>query len=306
MRLFDMHCDTLTACYRSGESLCTNERHVDLRRGRLYAPWCQIFAVYVPDTMRRRAAYRYGCRVLNFAHEQEKRFPQQLSLVTDRLGLEAAVQSGRCAGILSVENGVVLAGNIRNVAALAARGVRLLTLTWNGDNELGHGCLSTNTEGLTTFGREAVREMYRMGIVPDGSHLNAAGFWDVATLTDRPFVASHSLSKTVCDSPRNLTDAQFKEICRRRGLVGLCLCAEHLGAADFETVYRHVSRWLSLDGTSAIALGGDLDGTPLPEGWDGIALYERLAEYFMKKGLSEALLDAIFFKNAFDFFKRNY
>lgn len=302
MRLFDMHGDTLSACYQSGESLCSNEQHIDLRRGRRYAPWCQVFAAFVPDTLHGKAAYRYCCRLLSFGAEQESRYPQQLSLVVDRAGLESAVRSGRCAGILAVENGAALAGKIPHITALAKRGVRVMTLTWNGDNELGHGCLSSSREGLTKFGRQAVREMCRVGIVPDVSHLNEAGFWDVATLSEMPFIASHSLSRSVHDHPRNLTNAQFKELRRRGGLVGISLCTDHLGAPDFEAVYRHVAQFLSLDGDTTVALGGDLDGTAIPEEWGGMVVYEQLAEYLINRGLSETTVDAIFFKNAFDFF----
>ena len=302
MRLFDLHCDTLSACYQRGESLCDNERHVDLRRGRRYSPWCQVFAAFIPDTLRGRAAFRYACRLLAFAREQERRFPQQLSFVTDRIGLHSTVRSGRCAGILAVEGGAALAGRIKNLVTLKALGARVMTLTWNGDNELAHGCLSQNREGLTEFGRQAVREMYRVGIVPNVSHLNEAGFWDVATLSELPFIASHSLSRAVHDHPRNLTDAQFKELRRRNGLVGICLCPDHLGASDFDAVYRHLSHYLALDGQTVVVCGGDLDGTTLPEEWHGIAVFEQLANYLVQNGVSETILDAIFFKNAFDFF----
>ncbi len=302
MRLFDMHCDTLSVCYKSGVSLCNNEYHIDLRRGRQYEPWCQVFAAFIPDTLRGREALRYCRRLLGFAAEQEKRFPQQLSFVRDRVQLAAAVNSGRCGGLLAVEGGAALAGSIKHIQTLASLGVRILTLTWNGDNELGHGCFSERGEGLTEFGRRAVREMYRVGIVPDVSHLNEAGFWDVATLSEAPFIASHSLSRTVHEHPRNLTDAQFKELCRRGGLVGLNLCGDHLGETTFEAVYRHVSHFLSLDGESAIAFGGDLDGMKLPDDWQGIAVFEMLADYLLKKGISEPILDGLFFKNAFNFF----
>ncbi len=84
--------------------------------------------------------------------------------------------------------------------------------------------------------------------------------------------------------------------------MGISLCTEHLGGNDFESVYRHLSHYLSLDGDATVAFGGDWDGTALPSGWNGIEALERLAEYLSRKGLSDALLDRIFFKNAFDFF----
>ena len=302
MRLFDLHCDTLTDCHRNGVSLCRNEKHIDLKRGRCYHPWCQVFAVFIPDTLRGAAAFRYAKHALATAHEQEKRYPQQLAIVTDKTALQSAVASERCGALLAIEGGAALNGKLENVGKLAALGVRIITLTWNGSNELGNGCLAEDTAGLTAFGRRAVHEMYRLGIVPDVSHLNETGFWDVATLSDRPFIASHSLSRTVCDHPRNLTDAQFKEIARRGGLVGICLDSGQLGGADFEHIYRHIHHYVSLAGERAVAFGGDLDGTTLPEEWGGIAVYEPLRDFLAKKGFSEAFLDRLFFKNAFDFF----
>ena len=302
MRLFDLHCDTLTMCYNKEESLCINTGHLDLKRGRRYDPWCQVFAVFVPDTVRGRAAWRYCRRVIEFSHGQEKRFAQQFSFVADADRLNRAIGSGRCTGILAVENGNAIGGDVRNIEKLAAYGVRLMSLTWNGDNDLAHGCFSDSRDGLTHLGRRAVREMYRVGIIPDVSHLNEAGFWEIATLSDAPFIASHSLSRTVREHPRNLTDAQFKEIRRRGGLVGVNLFVEFLGEASFEMVYRHIAHFLSLDGEATVAFGGDLDGMMLPVGWDGIAVYETIFEYLLKKGLSKALLDRIFFKNALDFF----
>ncbi len=302
MQLFDLHCDTLSSCYQDGVSLCCNRGAVDLHRGRRFAPWCQVFAAFIPDTVRGKAALKQCKRLLTYAREQEKRLAQQLSFVTDNASLNLAVRTGRCAGILAVENAAALAGEIENVDLLSKLGVRLMTLTWNGDNELGHGCLSDSKEGLTPFGRKAVRAMQRVGIVPDVSHLNEAGFWDVATTVDGPFVASHSVSRTVHEHPRNLTDAQFKEIRRRGGLVGVNFCEWQLGEQNFDTIYRHIAQYLSLGGEETVAFGGDLDGTKIPDEWNGIAVYEALWGYLLSRGLSESLLEAIFFKNAFNFF----
>ncbi len=302
MQLFDMHCDAPTACYAVGASLCRNGNQWDLTRVRRYTPCCQVLAVWVPDTLRGGAAWRYCRRVLDYACSQEQRYPQQLMLVPSRERLETAVATGRCGGILAVENGAALGGRLCRVSQLAAVGVRVLTLTWNGSNELGHGCLSRNPSGLTPFGKQVVEECRRVGIVPDVSHLNEAGFWSVATLDDRPFIASHSLSAAVQAHPRNISDAQFKEICRRRGLVGLSLCIDHLGGSDFDALYRHLNHFYELGGETAVAWGGDLDGTALPDGWDGVAVYAALREFLSRKGLSEALLQRLFFQNAYEFF----
>ena len=302
MRLFDLHCDTLTACYKSGGSLCRNALHLDLKRGREYRPWCQVFAVFVPDTLRGAAAYRYTRKVLEFAHTQEKLYPQQLTFAAHREALQKVLTADRCVGILSVEGAAALNGKLENIRKFHKQGVRCITLTWNGSNELGHGCLSACQAGLTPFGRKAVREMVRCGIVPDVSHLNEAGFWDVATLIDTPFIASHSVSRTVCEHPRNVTDAQFKELNRRGGLLGINFDVLQLGGDSFEDIYRHVTHFCELDGENTLALGGDLDGTVLPEEREGIAVYAALAEFLLQKGFSTSFVERLFFQNAFDFF----
>jgi len=300
MRLFDLHCDTLTECFYRGVSLGWNTLHVDLKRGHRYTPWGQVFAVFIPDTVRGHEAFRLCCRVLAFAREQEERFPQQLAWVTTAEQLRAATKRGQCAGILAVESGAAVAGDLRNIARLAEQGVRVMTLTWNGENEWGGGCATKN--GLTAFGKRGMEELYRVGIVPDVSHLSETGFWDVAQVSDCPFIASHSVCRAVHEHPRNLRDEQIREIVRRGGLIGLNFCEAQLGGACEDVLYRHLSHLLALGAEKNVAFGGDLDGCTLPNEWHGIACYERLFSYLLGKGVTERQLCGLFFQNAFDFF----
>ena len=302
MSLFDLHCDTLYAAYQNGYSLAVNPLHVDLTRGRAYAPWCQVFAVWIPDTLRGDTAFSFCAEVLEFAGAEAAACAPHLHMLRQDESLAVAMDEHDCVGILAVENGAAIGGKLDRLYELLARGVRMLTLTWNGENEWGYGCGCDAKLGLKPFGLEALSMAESLGIVPDVSHLNEAGFWDVVTHTTQPFIASHSLSATVHPHPRNLTDRQFEAIVQRRGLVGLCLCEAHLGEASFEAVRRHAEHFLSLGGEHTLALGGDLDGTALPRGWNGIALYERLADHLMKKGWSERGIEAVFFKNAANFF----
>ena len=301
MRLFDLHCDTLYECETRGCSLESNPLHIDLRRGCRYAPWRQVFAVWMPDTLRGEAAFERCCAVLDYARQQADKHPNLLHWCTDSIDVDSP-----CGGLLAVEGGSALAGRLDTIEALAARGVRLLTLTWNGSNELGHGSLSDCVEGLTAFGKRVVSALERQGLVVDVSHLNDAGFWDVAQQAQRPFIASHSLSRTVTAHPRNLTDQQFSEICRRKGVVGVNYCTSHRGGTSPEKLYRHIDHFLSLGGEQTVAVGGDLDGTKLPSEWGGIAFAERLADFLSGKGYSDELIDRIFFVNAAEFFRRHF
>lgn len=301
MQLFDLHCDTVYKCYRKGETLIHNSCAVDLERGRRFLPWCQVFAVWVPDTVRGEAAWQQCREMLIYAREQAAGricFPQSVS------ELHVALSTDCVVGFLGVEGGAALAGKAERVAELAELGVRVLTITWNGSNELGNGCLSDDVGGLTDIGKQAVRTMERCGIVPDVSHLNEAGFWDVAAQTKLPFIASHSVSMAVTAHPRNLRDEQFCLLRDRGGLVGLTLCAEQLGEQSFDCLYRHLNHYLELGGEETVALGFDLDGTDLPSEWQGMGVYQQFEEYLHKRNVASTYIDRLFFENARRFFMR--
>lgn len=304
MRLFDLHCDTLYECWKGDAHLGKNRLHVDLARGRRFDKWGQVFAVWMPDELRGEAAFEQCCAILDFAGDQAAVYADQMVICRKGEELDDAWRDGRCAAVLAVEGGSALAGRLDNVRRFAEMGVKIITLTWNGSNELGHGCGSGCAEGLTPFGRSAVGEMERLGILPDVSHLNERGFWDVAAVTTRPFIASHSVSAAVNPHPRNLTDAQFEELRRRGGLVGLNLCREQLGGRSFDQLERHLYHFLERGGERILAFGCDLDGTDLPPEWNGIAVMERLYDHLARKNYDETCLERLFFGNCSDFFSQ--
>lgn len=303
MRLFDLHCDTLYECYTRKQNLLKNTLQLDLMRGMRYRDgWAQAFAVWMPDTLRGKAAYEQCKAILCFAEEQAELYPEQMLLVKTPEDIDRAITSKRCAAILTIEGGSALAGSLETLEEFAGFGVKAITITWNGENELGCGSGSGKAEGLTPFGKKAVRRMGELGILPDVSHLNEQGFWDVLDSTDSPVIASHSLSAAVNPHPRNLTDEQFRALVQRKGIVGLNLCGDHLGKQSFEQLERHLDHYLSLDGERAVAFGCDLDGTDLPPEWEGMAVIERIYDALQRKNYEERLLDRLFFGNCYDFF----
>lgn len=305
MRLFDLHCDTLYELYQNKLSITQNNLHVDLQKGKRFSPWYQVFAVWIPEDKRGEEASAFFLQVLAYAKQQERQNQQQITFVKTKAEAQRAVNDGKCVGILAIEGGSVLNGNPASVKQLANLGVKVITLTWNGSNELANGCFSKNIGGLTPIGKQVVCEMYRCGIMPDVSHLNESGFWDVAALSDKPFIATHSVSAAIHAHPRNLDNRQFVEIRDRGGVVGINFCADQLGCLDFETVYCHLSHFCDLGGENTVALGTDFDGTVLPPPWNSMQIIEDLAEYLSKKGFSNTMLDKFFFKNALEFFEKH-
>ena len=132
------------------------------------------------------------------------------ALVEDMSDLDRILKEGKWAFIRSIESGAALGGKLENVDHFAKLNFKMMTLTWNGINELGSG--SQSEMGLTDFGKAAVRRMEEVGMIVDCSHLNDAGFEDLLNCSTKPFVASHSNLRSLCSHSRNLRDDQFKEI----------------------------------------------------------------------------------------------
>ena len=298
MRLFDLHCDTLYECYTKGINLYSDSGHLDLQRGCQLDAWGQVFAVWIPDEWRGEAAFEHACRALRMAREKERQYNEKLHFLRAGESLPKAFPAHTCVGVLAVEGGAALAGDLEHLTELKALGVKMMTLTWNGENELGFGAGCDPKAPLKPFGRQVVREMERLGMLIDISHLNHRGFWDVAEATDARLIATHSVSAAVHEHPRNLTDAQFDEIVRRGGVAGLDFAEKQLGKATFEQIERHLDHYLSRGGEQSVCFGCDFDGTELPPGWGGIEVMPRLYEYLIARGYSEDTLDRIFFKNA--------
>lgn len=304
MRYFDLHCDTITECYSKDCHLVENGLQVDLNHARALDAYVQCYAVWLPDSLHGEAAFERFCAVADrFSQEMEQNGER---VVQSRASSDLAEASGRCKAILTVENASALGGKVENMLDLAERGVKLCTLTWNGENELGRGVRAPGSGGLTEFGRQAVKKMEECGIYADVSHASPELFWDVVHLAQKPVVATHSNAQAVCAHPRNLTDAQFKAVRESGGLVGLNLYTAFLNddpaKADSEDLLRHAEHFLNLGGEDVLAIGADWDGAPpadfpVPDLGGVPELYALFAQEF-----GQNLADKIFFENAANFF----
>lgn len=305
MRLFDLHCDTLTECTTRSLSLEDNgELHISLDRGSGFSPWVQCFAVFIPDELRGEAAVRYFVKNAEYLRKQAEQTPKKLRLCKTKENLKTAEKTGACGGILTVEGGAVLAGDLSNIELLKRYGVRALTLTWNGSCEIGDGAMVRHPKGLTPFGKQAVPALENAGILLDVSHASDPLFYDVMAISKKPVIATHSNARAVCGHPRNLTDEQFLMIKENGGLVGLNLHRWFLqedGEATLEDCFSHVYHFLSLGGENTLAMGTDFDGAEILPQVREIRDLMRLADCFSRMGLSDEIIGKIFWKNAADF-----
>lgn len=303
--VFDLHCDTALALL--GESLCqcgslkTNQYHIDLDRAKKMPGYAQCFACFTKDSYPEtgiKPVELFEREMVTILREVEKhRDLIRLAYTGDEV--EENKNKGLMSAILTIEGPAGFGYDPGLLQDLYAVGFRMSSLGWNEDNPLTGSHITGG--GLTAQGRDYIKEAQRLGMIIDTSHISDKGFWDVIEMTQTPVIASHSNSRKLCDITRNITDEMFAAICQTGGVVGINLYADFLGEdSDINTVCDHVFHFMELDPEGMhIALGGDLDGCDrLATGIRGIQDYSKLAECLLLRGLSEKILNQIFWSNA--------
>lgn len=306
MRVFDMHCDTLTVCKKKGWDLDNENCQLRLGDADGFDSYVQLYAVFIPDEVRgERAQSFFGAHHAYYRRQLEHLGPR-LYDVPDLAALQKARDRRGMSSILAVEGGCVYGGELGMVEQVYNAGVRSVTLTWNGNNELAGGVMDDGR--LTDFGKEAVHEMERLGIAVDVSHLNDESFYDVLAATEKPVFASHSNSRAVCSHPRNLTDDQFCHIAERGGVVGLNFYKQFIAdggeGATFDQMLAHLDHLLQLGGENVLALGSDYDGADIEEIIDRPRKLKNFYQALLDNGFGRELADKIFYWNAYGYFER--
>ena len=301
MEVFDGHCDTILRCYLEGGGFRERPGHLDLTRTRKFSRYAQFFACFgEPEDMPGRPLWEvFQEEVALFRREMEQNADRVVFCRSGREA-EAAFAGGRAAAFLSAEGAELLDCDLDKLRQAHAWGVRAVNLTWNHPNALSGTNAEERERGLSSKGRAFVREMQRLGMLVDVSHLSDPGFWDVMEIAEKPIFASHSNARDVFFDTRNLTDAQFTAIIKKHGIVGLNCYAAFLGQGNVtkDTLLRHLEHFLALGGEKTVALGGDWDGcSKLPEGFSGAWNWLDFYEYLLQKNYSESLLRDLYFNN---------
>lgn len=296
MQYFDLHCDTLYRAVTENSSLIDNDFHISLIQRKSFDRWTQCFAIWIPDDISvSEAVTLFEDGVLKL--REEVKF-SEFNLYTGKPMTE------KYNAIFTVEGGRIIGNDLQNIRMLADCNVKILTLTWNGDNQIACGAQTKNDVGLSTFGERAVKELENNGIIIDVSHLSDKSFFDVASIAVKPFIASHSNSRAVCNNKRNLTDDQFKIIKEKGGLVGLNFYRDFLnnnGTANMYDILKHCEHFLSLGGENTIAIGSDFDGADIPDDINGVITIPEIRECFLRHNYNETLINKLFWANASNF-----
>lgn len=240
-----------------------------------------------------------------------------LSIVCNKAEFDAAVAAGKQAVVMALEGLSAIDDQVEGLYTFYQMGFRQASLTWNEENGLATGVRGDPDRGLTPAGKEAVAIMQSLGMLLDVSHANDRTFWDIAAVSQKPIIASHSNARALCNVPRNLTDDQIRAIGESGGLVGMNAFHEFVHPdkekRDLAHLIGHLEHIAGLIGIEHVALGFDFfeylstnttdsfitetyEGT---QGLEDISKGHQLVEALEKRGFSQADIEKICYKNYF-------
>ena len=308
----DAHIDTLSKMLGFGHERFSDvpaDSHVTAARLRRSKVGVAVFALFTERHDPRLPPPLRVLRMIDMAYSLASDNAELIEIATDIKSIKRARQSGRIALVLSIENGIAVETDPALLRNFHRLGVRMMSLTWNYRNRLGDGVVGSpaRRRGLTALGRETMREMDRLGMIVDVSHLSERTFWDVMEATNAPVVATHSNARKICKHPRNLTDDQIRAISESGGFIGLNFCPDFLrlgGEASMRDVVRHARHIVEVGGTKVLAVGSDFDGIyGVPKGLEHIGKMGSLATALRRAGFSGAEVEAIANRNFLRVFK---
>jgi len=282
----------------TNEELYSNTHHFDLQRAKSHKSFVQFFAAYVSPDYYPDKAYHHCIDIIKTFYTQIEKNKEHVMPVRKFEHIAQAINQGKIAAILTIENGAALEGDIKKLDEFYELGVRSIGLTWNGSNQIACGVGGDNLAGgLTPFGVEVVKRMNKLGMLVDVSHINETSFWDVINTSRNPIIASHSNAKKLCLHQRNLTDEQFKALIKNNGVTGINLFPNFLnesGTADINDILNHIDHFMSLGGENNIGIGADFDGiSSTPNGIHGVECLGKIFEALLSKNYTEAQVQKI-------------
>ncbi len=341
--VFDGHNDTLLRLWQAGDHQGRRfldgdgDSHIDLPRARAGGLAGGFFAIYVPNddvllpdrddgavadeapigpvdgTRARRIVLEMAAILLRMC----KARPDGVRLCRSASDIVRAEADAAIAAIMHIEGAEAIGPDLGELEVLYAAGLRSIGPVWSRPNIFGTGVSfrfpgdAEEGPGLTDAGKSLIHACNSMGILVDLSHMNAAGFRDIASLSDKPLVATHSNAHSLSNSSRNLMDWQLDAIADSKGVVGLNFAVPFLrddGRQTADTaltvMVRHLDHLIERLGETGVALGSDFDGALVPAEIGDVAGLPALVGAMRQAGYGDELVDRICRRNWHDVLER--
>src|SRR6266851_2523331 len=179
-----------------------------------------FFSIWIPSKITGPEAVKHALDQIDAVREQVRKHSKDIVLATTAAEVREVRKQGKIAALMGVEGGHMIAGDLGVLRSFAALGVRYMTLTHSGNDEWADSSTDTPVHnGLTDFGKGVVREMNRLGMIVDISHVSDKTFYDALAVSKAPLIASHSSCRSICDAARNMTDQMIKDLAAKGGVI---------------------------------------------------------------------------------------
>jgi membrane dipeptidase len=345
--IFDGHNDTLLNLYlpQRGQGRSFFEQseigHIDLPRARKGNWGGGFFAIFVPAPEARNDlkvsiqlagksiempapidpddALEMTRAMIKLLFEIEKNSQAQVKVVRTVDELTNCLEAEVLAAVMHFEGAEAIDTDLKRLQEFYELGLRSLGLVWSRANAFGCGVpfmvnYSPDTgPGLTAAGKELVKACNSLGIMIDLSHLNEKGFWDVAKISDKPLVATHSCVHAISPKPRNLLDKQLDAIADSSGVVGLNFCVadwrpdgQSIEETPLSCLVDHIDYMVERIGIDHVALGSDFDGAPMCNKMSDVTKLPGLIDLLSQRGYDQPALQKICWANWISLLKRTW
>lgn len=316
MKYIDMHCDTLSIGMSEQKDCITKLEHsmVDIERLEQSGVAAQFFAIFLPQ---RNMPQWFGLqempglevlmqRMYDIFRVTLKKNEKRMAFAQSYEDLQKNISLGKMSAFLTMENACLVNGKMENLKKFHDMGVSLMTLTWNDANCFGQNHSkdwSLMQTGLTEFGKEALLYMNELGIVIDVSHLSDGGFYDVAKISKKPFVASHSNCRALSPSTRNLTDDMIRLLAEKGGVSGINFEPTFLNTNQQDSFSRvsrmcdHIEHFIKVGGVECVGIGTDFDGIGGKFEISDCTKMYLLFDELHRRGIGDDTIDKIAFSN---------
>ncbi|MFS0863888.1 dipeptidase [Fredinandcohnia sp. 179-A 10B2 NHS] len=300
MKIFDAHCDVLYKMWLDPTISFSDSTklHITYEQLKATGSKVQCFAIYIPEIVRPESRFEVALEMVEIFYNKVLATSPFLKLVKSRDDINA-LKDHEIGALLTLEGCDAVGQSLVRLQTLIRLGVSSVGLTWNNANDVADGILELRGGGLTTFGKEVVKELNKSMLWTDVSHLSVAGFWDVMELADHP-IASHSNAISLCNHRRNLQDEQIKTLIKKDGMIGITFVPPFLtnqGEAKITDVLNHLDYVCSLGGEYHVGFGSDFDG--ITETVNGLSRYNDYQALIneLQKHYSENQVQRFLFTN---------
>ena len=276
--------------------------HTDLERLRAGRVGAQFWSVYIPSESVHEGAARMQLEQIDIARQVIARYPDHLELALSASDIERIFGSGKIASLIGIEGGHAIENSLGALRAFYDLGVRYMTLTHSLTTDWADAATDTPRHGgLTPFGKEVVREMNRLGMLVDLSHVAPATMHAALDVSEAPVIFSHSSARAVTDHVRNVPDDVLRRMPENGGIVMVTFVPAfvseavrtHTGdgpapRATIADVVAHIEHIRNVAGIDHVGIGGDFDGiSSTPDGLEDVSTYPALFAELVRRGWSD-------------------